>query len=171
MSRTVLVVEDDESYRSALGFTLRRAGYRPVLVAGVAEARGAIAAQAPDLALVDLKLEDGDGLQVVRLLADRVPACRVVMLSGHGTIPTAVEAMRAGAVDFRTKPLSSAEILEALRDAAEPLPNESLDQVERDHILNVLHACGGNISEAARRMGLHRRTLQRKLQKLPPRPG
>ncbi len=168
MTSTVLVVEDDAAYREALGQTLRRAGFRPVLVAGQTEAAGAVAAQLPDLAVVDLRLGDGDGIGVVRMLADRAPACRCVMLSGHGTIAAAVEAMRAGAVDFRTKPLSGKELVEALREALEPFPSESLEQVERDHILGVLQACGGNISEAARRMGLHRRTLQRKLQKLPP---
>ncbi|MEQ1572224.1 MAG: response regulator, partial [Myxococcota bacterium] len=131
-------------------------------------ATGAVAAAAPDLALVDLGLGDGDGIDVVRMLAERAPGCRCVMLSGQGTIAAAVEAMRLGAVDFLTKPLSGREIVAALRDALEPLPAETLDQVERTHILSVLHASGGNISEAARRLGLHRRTLQRKLQKLPP---
>lgn len=166
----VLVVEDDRAYREQLGRTLRRAGFRPVLVSGLAEAMGAVAAQAPDLALVDLRLSgssDEDGIAVVRMLGERAPACRCVMLSGQGTIASAVEAMRAGAVDFRTKPLTASEVIAALRDALEPLPSESLDQVERAHILSVLQACGGNISEAARRLGLHRRTLQRKLQKLP----
>ncbi len=165
---TVLVVEDDGAYRDALGRTLRRAGFRAVLVNGLTEATGACAATPPDLALVDLRLDDGDGVSVVRMLAASVPACRCVMLSGHGTIAAAVEAMRAGAVDFRTKPLTGAELVQALRDAVDPLPAESLDAVERGHILGVLQACGGNISEAARRLGLHRRTLQRKLQKLPP---
>lgn len=168
MSATVLVVEDDRAYRDVIGRTLKRAGFRVVLVEGMTEAAGAAAAQPPDLALVDLRLEDGDGIEVVRLLADKAPACRCVMLSGHGTIAAAVEAMRAGAVDFLTKPVAGKEIVGALRDAQEPLPSETLDQVERSHILSVLQACGGNISEAARRLGLHRRTLQRKLQKLPP---
>jgi len=88
-------------------------------------------------------------------------------LDSEKTINALMEAMRAGAVDFRTKPLDGAEIIHALRDALEPLPQETLEQVERDHILAVLNACGGNISEAARRLGLYRRTLQRKLQKLP----
>ena len=164
----VLVVEDDRAFRETLGRTLRSAGYRVALVAGLTEAVGACAAAVPDLALIDLKLQDGDGIEVVRLLAEKAPGCRCVMLSGHATIDAAVEAMRAGAVDFRTKPISGAEILAALENAMEPLPSESLDQVERTHILSVLQACGGNISEAARRLGLHRRTLQRKLQKLPP---
>ncbi|MFZ5482012.1 MAG: response regulator transcription factor [Myxococcota bacterium] len=165
---TVLVVEDDAAYREVLGRTLRAAGLRAVVVAGLAEAIGAAAAQPPDLALVDLRLRDGDGVAVVRMLAKAVPACRCVMLSGHGTIPAAVDAMRAGAVDFLTKPIPAADLVQALRDALVPLPAEALDTVERSHILGVLQACGGNISEAARRLGLHRRTLQRKLQKLPP---
>ena len=164
----VLVVEDDASYRELLGRTLRSAGFRVVAVAGLAEATGACAVQPPDLALVDLRLVDGDGVAVVTMLADRAPACRCVMLSGHGTIQAAVDAMRAGAVDFLTKPIPGKEVVAALRDALEPLPAESLEQVERAHIIAVLHACGGNISEAARRLGLYRRTLQRKLQKLPP---
>jgi len=164
--KRVLVVEDDTAYREVLGRTLLRARFEVVLAAGVVEA-GQRLDPAPDLALVDLRLGDGDGIDVVRMLAVRVPACRAVILTGHGTIPAAVEAMRAGAVDFRTKPLAGAEIVAALTDALEPLPSEQLDHVERDHILGVLQACGGNISEAARRLGLHRRTLQRKLQKLP----
>ena len=163
-----LVVEDDRGFRVVVARTLRGAGFKVVAVAGVAEAAGAVGAALPDVALVDLRLADGDGIEVVRLLADRAPACRCVMLSGHGTIESAVEAMRAGAVDFRTKPVSGPEIVAALRDALQPLPSEALDQVERTHILAVLQACGGNLSEAARRLGLHRRTLQRKLQKLPP---
>lgn len=164
---TVLIVEDDAAFRDVLGRTLRGAGFRVVAVAGVSEATGACAANLPDLAVIDLRLADGDGIQVVRMLALRAPACRCVMLSGQATIATAVEAMRAGAVDFRTKPVTGKEIVAALRDALEPLPSESLDQVERSHILGVLQATGGNISETARRLGLHRRTLQRKLQKLP----
>lgn len=165
---TVLVVEDDQVYREVLGRTLSRAGFRPVLTQGVGEAAAQVLADPPDLALIDLRLEDGDGISVVRHLMAEAPACRAVMLSGHATISSAVEAMRAGAVDFLTKPVGGDEVVAALRDAMEPLPAENLDQVERNHILSVLQACGGNISEAARRLGLYRRTLQRKLQKLPP---
>lgn len=163
---TVLVVEDDRAYREALGRALRRAGYTVQLATGPADMPPA---PLPDLAVVDLRLGpgDGDGIDVVRLLAARAPACRTILLTGHGTIPAAVEAMRAGAVDVRTKPIASAELVEALRAALEPLPAESLDQIEREHILAMLQVCQGNISEAARRLGLHRRTLQRKLQKMP----
>ena len=165
---TVLVVEDDLVYRNALVETLAAEGFAALPAGGVRDALLVCQRQAPDLALVDLRLPDGSGIDVVRHLAETAPACRSVVLSGHGTIPAAVEAMRAGAVDFLTKPVEGAEIIAALRDALEPLAVESLDNVERTHILSVLQACGGTITEAARRLGLYRRTLQRKLQKLPP---
>jgi len=165
---SVLVVEDDLVYRNALVETLAAAGFAVLPTGGVRDALLVCQHQAPDLALVDLRLPDGSGIDVVRHLAETAPACRSVVLSGHGTIPAAVEAMRAGAVDFLTKPVEGAEIVAALHDALEPLAVESLDNVERTHILSVLQACGGNITEAARRLGLYRRTLQRKLQKLPP---
>lgn len=164
----VLIVEDDKVYREALGRMVRNAGFDAALATGLSEATRQAQALAPDLALVDLRLEDGDGIEVVRQLTAIAPSCRCILLSGHGTIPAAVEAMRSGAVDFLTKPADPAEILAALRDALEPAEAERLEQVERTHILSVLQACGGNISEAARRLGLYRRTLQRKLQKLPP---
>jgi two-component system response regulator RegA len=164
---TVLVVEDDPIYRRALGDTLTDAGFSVILAECVADAVERARSGAPDLALVDLRLPDGSGIDVVRQLPECAVSCRAVMLSGHATIPAAVEAMRAGAVDFLTKPVPGQEIVAALLDALEPLPSESLEQMERTHILAVLNACGGNISEAARRLGLYRRTLQRKLQKLP----
>lgn len=165
---TVLLVEDDPVYRNVLAETVGAAGFTVVPATGVRDALLLCRGQPPDLALVDLRLPDGSGVDVVRFLAETVPACRSIVLSGHATVPTAVEAMRAGAVDVLTKPVEGTEILAALRDAQEPTGNEALDQVERAHILSVLHACGGNITEAARRLGLYRRTLQRKLQKLPP---
>lgn len=163
----VLVVEDDEAYREVLARTLQAEGFSVTAASGVDAAIGAVRARPPDLALVDLRLSAGSGLDVVRHLAEATPGCRTVLLTGHGTIPAAVEAMRLGAVDFRTKPISSAELVEALRDALVPLPKDALERVERAHILGVLQACGGNVTEAARRLGLYRRTLQRKLQKLP----
>jgi two-component system response regulator RegA len=165
---TVLVVEDDATYRGALADALADAGFSALPAGGVRDALALARVQAPDLALVDLRLPDGSGVDVVRGLAGVAPGCRCVVLSGHGTIPAAVEAMRAGAVDFLTKPAEGPEIVAALKDAMEPEAVDTLDQVERAHILGVLQACGGNITEAARRLGLYRRTLQRKLQKLPP---
>jgi two-component system response regulator RegA len=169
--KRVLVVEDDRVYREAVVRALGRSGYEAVAAGSVAEAEQQATDDPPDLALVDLRLEDGSGIDVVRTLVREAPTCRIVMLSGHGTIRSAVEAMRAGAVDFLTKPVSSAEIERALKEAEQivlPWATEgSLDAVEREHILRTLEAAGGNVTEAARRLGLHRRTLQRKLNKLP----
>lgn len=167
---TVLVVEDDEVYRNALMRALRREGYTPIEADGVDAAERAIAAAPPDFAVIDLSLGDGSGIDVVHILTDAAPACRSILLTAHGTIPVAVEAMRAGAVDFRLKPISTAELVDALRRAvSQPrLLPDTLDAAERQHIQRTLDACEGNISEAARRLGLHRRTLQRKLEKLPP---
>lgn len=168
---SVLVVEDDETYREALTRALTREGFRVVAARGVADTEALLEHETPELALVDLRLADGSGVDVVRKVVGDVATCRVVMLSGHGTVRSAVEAMRAGAVDFLTKPVSSAEIVRALREArtvvVPVVADGSLDQVEREHILRTLEAAGGNVSEAARRLGLHRRTLQRKLNKLP----
>lgn len=169
--KTVLVVEDDATYREAVARALGRAGYEAIGVATVAEAERRATDHPPDVAIGDLRLEDGSGIDAVHALVREAPACRIVMLSGHGTIRLAVEAMRAGAVDFLTKPVSSAEIVRALADAEDlvmPVAAEgTLDAVERDHILRTLEAAGGNVSEAARRLGVHRRTLQRKLNKMP----
>jgi two-component system response regulator RegA len=166
---TVLVVEDDEVYRKALARALRREGFEPVEADGVESAGAVLAREAPAFAVVDLALGDGSGIDVVRAIAARAPRCRSLLLTAHGTIPAAVEAMRAGAVDFRTKPISTAELVDALRRAESPraLPDE-LDDAERQHIHRILAECEGNVSEAARRLGLHRRTLQRKLEKMGP---
>lgn len=169
--KRVLVVEDDDVLRAAIERALARAGYAVSAAASVADGEQIAEEDPPDLAVVDLRLGDGSGVDVVVALAREAPACRTVMLSGHGTVRAAVEAMRAGAVDFLQKPVSSSEIVKALQEAESAVPlaqahEGSLDDVERDHILRTLEAAGGNVSEAARRLGLHRRTLQRKLQKL-----
>jgi len=168
---TVLVVEDDATYRAALARALTREGFDPFEADGVESACAFAAKTRPDFAVIDLRLGDGSGIDVVRELARSAPDCRSVLLTGHGSIPAAVEAMRAGASDFRTKPISTAELVDTLRRSAEAAGSgapDPLDRAERDHILKMLDACNGNISEAARRLKLHRRTLQRKLQKLPP---
>ncbi len=164
---TILVVEDDEVHRDALARTLRRSGFSVLTAEGVVQASAAIRHRLPAGAVVDMRLGDGDGMQVVRLLALRAPLCRTIVLTGYGSIPAAVEAVKSGAVDFRTKPTTPEEILAALRRAlAAPLPATELEDVEREHIRKALEGTDGNISHAARRLGLHRRTLQRKLQRL-----
>ncbi len=164
---TVLVVEDDEVHRDALARTLRRAGFAVITAAGVTQAENAIKSRTPDAAIIDLRLQDGDGIMVVKMLNLRAPRCRSIVLTGYGSIPVAVDAVKNGAVDVRAKPTTPEDIISALRKAlAQPAPPTELDEVERQHIMRTLEGTEGNISHAARRLGLHRRTLQRKLQRL-----
>lgn len=158
----VLVVEDDSLYRSALVRALGQAGYAVVAVGRLAEAALALDGRKPDLAVIDLHLEDGSGIDVVKAVKAKAPSCRIVVVSGYADVPITVEAMRAGAMDVRTKPASTAEVIDALAALGEP-PTTRLGDLERQHTLRVLDACGGNVSAAARELGLHRRTLQRKL--------
>ena len=165
--QTILVVEDDEVHRDALARTLRRSGFAVQTAAGVAQAESTARSRQPAGAVVDLRLGDGDGLDVVRMLTLRAPQCRTIVLTGYGSIPAAVEAVKHGAVDFRTKPTTAEDIVAALRRALDtPGPAMELEEVEREHIRKALEGTDGNISHAARRLGLHRRTLQRKLQRL-----
>ncbi len=164
---TILVVEDDEVHREALARTLRRGGFAVLSASGVAQASATMRNRLPAGAVIDLRLGDGDGLEVVRMLSVRAPACRILVLTGFGSIPAAVEAVKCGAVDFLTKPTSPEVIVQALTKAlASPTPATQLEDVEREHIRKALEGTDGNISHAARRLGLHRRTLQRKLQRL-----
>jgi two-component system response regulator RegA len=154
----------------------RAFGERGFVVRGAASVALALglAADAPEYAVVDLRIGGESGLDVVRALLERDPATRVVVLTGYGSIATAVEAIKLGAVHYLTKPADADQILAALQlgaeasaavAAGEPL---SLARAEWEHINHVLVSVSGNVSEAARRLGLHRRSLQRKLAKYPP---
>ncbi len=143
-----------------------------------ADAPGAIAlarSESPELALVDLRMPGPSGLELVKALREIDPTTRVVVLTGYGSIANAVEAVRLGAWSYLPKPADADEVLEAFeREPAATVASDgpkaaSLARAEWEHINRVLTACGDNISEAARRLGLHRRTLQRKLKKHPPR--
>lgn len=168
--KTVLIVEDDAVYRAALGRALRRSGFDPVEADGVESAMAALETTTPTHAVVDLALPDGSGIDVVRAVVRAQSSCRVVLLTAHGTIAATVEAMRAGACDVRTKPISTEVLVQALEAAAPILADEPLDRVASDHFRRVLDAVDGNVSEAARRLGVHRRTVQRKLRKDPSTP-
>jgi two-component system, response regulator RegA len=169
---TLLVVEDDQLLRERLVRAFSERGYTTLAAGTVAEAIEQ-SDHSPELAVIDLRIGDASGLDVLRALLQKDAATRVVMLTGYGSIATAVEAMRLGAVHYLTKPADAEQILRALyrgaeREApplAEPL---SLARAEWEHINHVLVSVSGNISEAARRLGLHRRSLQRKLAKYPP---
>ena len=169
---TLLVVEDDDFLRERLARAFTERGFLVQGAASVSEARR-LSEDAPEYAVVDLRIGDDSGLDVLRTLLAKDPATRVVVLTGYGSIATAVEAMRLGAVHYLTKPADADQILAALkRGANDPVPaaNEplSLARAEWEHINHVLVSVSGNVSEAARRLGLHRRSLQRKLAKYPP---
>jgi two-component system response regulator RegA len=172
-ARTVLLVDDEPAFRDRLARALAERGF-DVRAAGSAEEALAIAAgDTPELAVVDLRLPGASGLQLVRELRAFDPTTRIVVLTGYGSIATALDAVRSGAAHYLTKPVELDALLDAFdRDAepgAEPPPTEvpSLARVEREHIERVLAQVGGNVSEAARLLGLHRKSLQRKLSKFP----
>jgi two-component system, response regulator RegA len=175
--RAMLLVDDDEIFRERLARALRERGYDVVTAAGHDAALAAARARSFTDAVVDLKMPGPSGLEVVRDLKAVTPAMRVVMLTGYGSIPSTVEALRRGAHDYLSKPVDADDIIAALardqRPAAGPWPDAepppSLARAEWEHISRILGDCDGNISEAARRLGITRRTLQLKLKKYPPR--
>ncbi|MHA7870838.1 MAG: ActR/PrrA/RegA family redox response regulator transcription factor [Hyphococcus sp.] len=171
---TLLIVDDDEPFRNRLGRAMEKRGFQPVLAASVAEAEKLLEGATPAFAVVDLRLEDGDGLHVVNQIHDKRADCRVVMLTGYGNIATAVAAVKAGAIDYLSKPADADDVEKALlaRPGERPAPPEnpmSADRVRWEHIQRVYELCDHNVSETARRLGMHRRTLQRILAKRAPR--
>lgn len=171
---TLLIVDDDEPFRTRLARAMEKRGFQPLIAAGLADAGKLIKDIAPAFAVVDLRLEDGDGLQVVDQIHERRADCRVVMLTGYGNIATAVAAVKAGAIDYLSKPADADDVEKALlaRPGERPAPPEnpmSADRVRWEHIQRVYELCDHNVSETARRLGMHRRTLQRILAKRAPR--
>jgi two-component system, response regulator RegA len=166
----LLIVDDDEPFRLALRNAFARRGYEVSLAGNADEAYAAIQQAAPDYAVVDLRMPGPGGLEVVRALRAMPAPAQVVVLTGYGTIGTAVEAMRLGATNYLSKPADADEVEAALLGKPTPPVHEvpSLDRQEWEYLNRILADCNGNISEAARRLKMHRRTLQRKLQKHPP---
>jgi len=169
----LLLVEDDAALRERLTRAFVARGLEVVAVASIAEATSFLNQDTPELAVIDLRVPDGSGLDLIPRLKDADPETRIVVLTGYGSIATAIEAVRRGAVNYLTKPADADAILSALGETANaaeatvPSRPMSLDRVEWEHINRVLMDCDGNISEAARILGLHRRSLQRKLAKFP----
>ena len=174
---SMLLVDDDGVFRERLARAIRDRGFEVRTAGGLAEAVSAAQEDSPEMAVVDLRMPEASGLEVLQKLKTIDSTSRVVMLTGYGSISNAVEAMRLGALNYVPKPADVDDILAAFDKADKPPLTEtsvdyeapSLARVEWEHINRVLTDCGGNISEAARRLQLHRRTLQRKLQKFPPR--
>ena len=168
-NRTLLIVEDDNALRERLVRAMRDRGFEAVGVADHASALISARRESPELALVDLRLPGETGLAVIRDLKALDSATVIVVLTGYGSIATAVESMKLGAASYLTKPADADQIMAAfegtrpLEDAEVP----SLARVEWEHIQRVLTDCDGNVSKAARALNIHRRSLQRKLAKHP----
>lgn len=173
MTRTLLLVDDDERLRERLALALQQRGLRVLTADGPVMARSIARATPVDLAVVDLKMPGGSGMALVAELREAHPAVQIVVLTGYGSIATAVDAIRLGAVNYLTKPADADMVLAAFdREpgaTSESYEAPSLARTEWEHIQRVLEDCGGNISQAARKLGMHRRTLQRKLATRPPR--
>jgi two-component system response regulator RegA len=168
-ARSLLIVDDDGAFRDRLVRAMRDRGYE---VTGVADHRAALEAarhESPELALVDLRLPGESGLAVVRDLKALDSSTVVVVLTGYGSIATAVESVKLGAASYLTKPADAEQIVAAFAGTqpADDAPAPSLARVEWEHIHRILADCGGNVSQAARILGIHRRSLQRKLSKHP----
>ena len=172
--RSLLVLDDDAPLRVRLGRALEQRGFDVRQAGSVAEAVEMVRSAPPAYAVLDLRLDDGNGLEVVSAIHDRRPDARCVMLTGYGNIATAVAAVKAGAIDYLPKPADADDVTRALlaaRDGMAPPPPEnpmSADRVRWEHIQRVYELCGHNISETARRLNMHRRTLQRILAKRAP---
>ncbi|WP_043525911.1 response regulator transcription factor [Litchfieldella xinjiangensis] len=172
-SERVLIVDDDEMFCHVMQRAMTRRGYEVNVAHDAEEALASARTAPPDIATLDLKLEHSSGLKLLPELLEIVPECRVVVLTGYSSIATAVEAIKLGAVNYLCKPADADEILTALErqtgdpdtEVAENPP--SINRVTWEHIQKVLQEHDGNISATARALGMHRRTLQRKLQKRP----
>jgi two-component system response regulator RegA len=172
---SVLVVDDDEVFRQRLARALAERGLEVRTASDFLTALAAAGSDPPELAVVDLRMPGRSGLELVQELRKLDPATRILVLTGYGSIATAVEAMKLGAIHYLPKPADADEILAALGGTEAGAPGQppavstpTLARAEWEHINRVLGDCQGNISEAARRLGLHRRSLQRKLAKYPP---
>ncbi len=170
----MLIVDDDEAWLNRLARSMTQRGYEVSPAKSVAAGIALAARMRPDYAIVDMRLADGNGMDVVEAVQAANPQGRVVMLTGYGNIATAVEAVKKGAIDYLAKPANADEIEAALKadPNAKPPPPEnpmSADRVRWEHIQRVYELCNRNVSETARRLNMHRRTLQRILAKRAPR--
>ena len=169
---SLLLVDDDSAFVNRLARAMEKRGFLPQVAESVAAGKEIAATQPPAYAVVDLRLDDGNGLEVVEALRASRPDCRIVVLTGYGAIATAVAAVKFGATDYLSKPADANDITNALLsrgDIPEPPENPmSADRVRWEHIQRVYELCDRNVSETARRLSMHRRTLQRILAKRSP---
>ena len=172
--KRLLIVDDDRPFRERLAKAMERRGFFVTAVESVAEGSAAARLEPPNYAVLDLRLEDGSGLDIVPIIREAYADSRIVILTGYGNIATAVAAVKAGAVDYLAKPADADQVAAALLTQGTDLPPPpenpmSADRVRWEHIQRVYEQCDRNVSETARRLKMHRRTLQRILAKRAPR--
>ena len=171
----LILVDDDAPLRRSLQRALERRNFQVYTADSLKAGMNLAHSVKPDYAVVDLRLEDGSGIELVKRLRELYPKVRVVILTGYGNIATAVAAVKAGAVDYLAKPADADDVINALLASGGNLPPPpsnpmSADRVRWEHIQRVFEQCNRNVSETARRLNMHRRTLQRILSKRAPRP-
>jgi two-component system response regulator RegA len=171
--RSLLIVEDDKSFLQRLARAMESRGFTVTTAESVADGLTQLEIASPAFAVVDMRLEDGNGLDVISALKRRRPDARAIILTGYGNIATAVNAVKLGAVDYLSKPVDADDVVAALlaldgRKAEPPENPMSADRVRWEHIQRIYELCGRNVSETARRLNMHRRTLQRILAKRAP---
>jgi two-component system response regulator RegA len=171
--RSLLIVEDDKSFLQRLARAMESRGFVVTTAESVAEGLLQVEKAAPAFAVVDMRLGDGNGLDVISAMKRRRPEARAIILTGYGNIATAVNAVKLGAVDYLAKPVDADDVAAALlafdNKKIEPPENPmSADRVRWEHIQRIYELCGRNVSETARRLNMHRRTLQRILAKRAP---
>ena len=171
--RSLLIVEDDKSFLQRLARAMEGRGFVVATAESVADGLTQLETSLPAFAVVDMRLEDGNGLDVISALKKRRPDARAIILTGYGNIATAVNAVKLGAVDYLSKPVDADDVVAALLalEGRKPEPPEhpmSADRVRWEHIQRIYELCGRNVSETARRLNMHRRTLQRILAKRAP---
>ncbi|MFK7902431.1 MAG: ActR/PrrA/RegA family redox response regulator transcription factor [Nitratireductor sp.] len=173
-NKRLLIVDDDRPFLNRLGRAMESRGFEVEVAESVAEGIRFSKATPPDFAVVDMRLGDGNGLDVIQVIKSVNPNCKAIILTGYGNIATAVTAVKMGAIDYLSKPADADDVFAALTradDEKAPPPENpmSADRVRWEHILRVYELCDRNVSETARRLNMHRRTLQRILAKRAPR--
>jgi two-component system response regulator RegA len=171
--RNILIVDDDKPFSTRLARAMEMRGFEVRIAHNIRDGKQAIRVSPPAFAVIDLRLEDGSGLEAVALLKELRPEARAVILTGYGNIATAVNAVKLGAIDYLAKPADADDIMAALfatpdQKIKPPENPMSADRVRWEHIQRVYEMCGRNVSETARRLNMHRRTLQRILAKRAP---
>ena len=173
-NKSLLIVDDDNPFRDRLARSMEKKGFETIQAESVQKGIELVKSKKIGFAVIDLRLADGNGLEVVKQIQTSNPRSRIIMLTGYGIIPTAVAAIKEGAIDYLAKPADADDVEKALladpsKKAAPPENPMSADRVKWEHIHRVFELCNRNVSETARRLKMHRRTLQRILSKRSPR--